>query len=104
MRHLATIGLAAVGDSRDQDEELLVVDGVHDPVLAHSDAVVVAPCQFRCTAWSRLGRQGVDRVGDAAAERVVQAAIGPCGRGVEANLVLRFSRTRYARTSAQGSD
>jgi hypothetical protein len=40
---LPAVDLAAVSDSRDQHEVHIVVDGVHNPVVADADSIVVPP-------------------------------------------------------------
>jgi hypothetical protein len=49
-RPLPAVDLAAVSDSRDQHEVLIVVDCVHDPVVADADSIVVPPGELR-SSW-----------------------------------------------------
>jgi hypothetical protein len=92
-----------MSDSRDQHEVLIVVDGVHDPVVADTDSIVVAPGKLGSSWRSGIIRQAVDRRGDTVAERVVQTPKRACCLGVQANLVQVLGWCSYVRTSAHGT-
>jgi hypothetical protein len=58
---LTAVHLATVGDSRDQDDSLLVVDPVHDAIVADADPEVVAAGELLRSARARVVTEGVDR-------------------------------------------
>jgi hypothetical protein len=64
---LPAIHLAPVGDSGDDHQALVVVDGIDDAIVADSDSIVVAACELDHSFGPRLGSKTVDRGGDAVA-------------------------------------
>jgi hypothetical protein len=71
-----------VSDPSDQHEVLIVVDGVHDPVVADADSIVVASGE-PCSSWrSGIIGQAVDRCGDTVAQGVVQTPVRTSCLGV----------------------
>jgi hypothetical protein len=96
---LPAVYLAALSDSRDQDEVLIVVDGVHDPVVADADSIVVPPGELRSSRRSGIMRQAVDRRSDTVAEGIVQSPVRASRLGVQANFVRVVGWCSYVQTS-----
>lgn len=92
-----------MGDAGDEDDPRVVVDRVHDPVVAHADAVVGAAGERDGTGGPWIVRQRVDRGSDAPRERIVQMPVGARRVPPEADLVRRRRPCRYRRTSGQGT-
>jgi len=67
-RALATVDLPPIRDPSHYDDPSIVVDGVHDPVLADTYSVVVSTHQSYGSGRSRVRVQRIDRVSDAVAE------------------------------------
>ena len=99
---LPAVHLAPVGDSSDYHEALVVVDGVHDSVLADSNAIVAAPSELDGARWAGVEAERVDCGCDAIAERVVETSVRPRGLRVQADFVRVPALAGYARTSVQG--
>jgi hypothetical protein len=89
-----------MGDARDQNEPLGVVDGVDDPVIADANAVVVPSGELHAANRSRVACKRVDRIADAVAHRSLEPSELTCRRRGKPYLVRGFRP--YSRTSAQG--
>ena len=71
----SVMDLAAMGHSDDQDEKLVIVDLVHDAVVAGTDPPLPrATDEPGCSRWSRLGREQFKGCLDAAANVGVELA------------------------------
>ncbi len=99
---LPTVDLAAVSDSHDQHEVLIVLDGVHDPVVADADSIVVPPGELRSSWRSGSFARPSIAAADTAAERVVQTPKRACCLGVQANFVRVLGWWPYVWTSDHG--
>lgn len=98
--HLPAVDLTPVGDSGDDHQALIVVDCVHDSVVADSHPVVVAPGELDGSGWTWIEGQGVDGSRDALAERAVETSVRPRCLRVKADFIRLVAG--YARTSLQG--
>jgi hypothetical protein len=94
-----TVDLATMSDPRDDDKAVVVVDGVDDAVVAHTDAVVAASGELRGAWRPWIFREGVDRVAGPVPDTAVEVPERPSRLGVQANVVL----AGYSRTSAHGT-
>lgn len=103
MSRLPAVDLAPVRDPGDDHHAVAVVDGVHDPVVADPDPVVVAAGELDGAGWAWLERERVDRVSDAIEERGVKASVRAHGLAVQAHLVRPAGLAAYSRTSLQGT-
>jgi hypothetical protein len=92
-----------VSESSDEDEALGIIDGVHDPVVAHANAIVVSAGELRHPHRPRIDRQAVDDDSDSIAEPPLEASVFASRRGLQSNFVLRPGPAGYSRTSAHGT-
>lgn len=81
-----------MGDARDDDEALRVVDGVHDSLVTNTDPEVISTGELGHAARSRVVGQAVDRCPDTLARGAVKASERTRGDRVEANLVGALGR------------
>lgn len=92
-----------MGDSSDDHQALVVVDGIHDPVVADSNPIIVAPGELDDSYRSGTVGQAIDRGRDTVAERAVETPIRARRLGVQADLVPVTAPCAYVRTSDQGT-
>ena len=76
-----------MGDPGDEHEALGVVDRVHDPVVAHPDAKVVAAGELHGAVRTRLCREAVDRALDPVTYASPEPTKRPHSFGMEPDLV-----------------
>ena len=91
-----------MGNASDDDQALIIVDRVDNPVVADSNPIVVAAGELDGSRGPGVAGEAVDGSGDTAAEEVVEPPIGAGGLGVQANFVGALRRRGYVRTSSQG--
>lgn len=92
-------------DTTNEDEAFRVVDCVHDPVVADTDAVVITTSEPDRPDRPGLVRQAVDAGADAITDRAMETAVRADGRRMEAYLVGSgaYSRTSVQETAASRS-
>lgn len=89
-----------MSDSRDDHNLARIVDGVHDSVIADTNAVVVTAGELGRSARPRVFRQSVDRLLDAISKRSTEASIRARGLAIEADLVAQRTSTQASVASA----
>ena len=89
-----------MGDTRDHDEALSVVDRIDDAMVAYANAVVVTAGELRASDRTRIRGKTVDRESHTVADGSVESTKLSRRGGSEPNLVRAGS---YSRTSAQGT-
>lgn len=89
-----------MGDSSDDHDALGVIDGVHDPVVAHSNSIIVAPGELDGAGRAGIAGKCVDGGCDALSEWVVETSVRPRCLRMQADVVSLLAC--YARTSVQG--
>jgi hypothetical protein len=90
---LAAIDLAPVGDPRDDDAPLRIVDRVDDPMVADADTEIAATGEFDGAGRPRILGEAVDRRPYPFVRRSVKAPIGAGRDRVETNLVEPLRRS-----------
>ena len=93
-----------MGDSRNQDKALPVVDGVDDSVVADADSVVVLAGEFRCARGSWFIGQSVDGRADPSPERIMKPPIRSSRLAMKTDLVWPGAQPSSARISDQGME
>ncbi len=81
-----------MSDTRDDDEPLSVIHGIHDPVIADADPKVITARQFCSPSGSWIVGQTVDRRCDATRDGPTQSAVVLDRFGVEADVVAFVRR------------
>jgi len=71
-----------MGDAGDDHQALNVADGIHDPVFADSNPIVVPTGEFDASRWPWIVGQLVDCVRDSVAQRAVESSVRTCRRRV----------------------
>lgn len=90
-----------MGDASDDHETLVVVDRVHDAVVADADPIAVASGEPDDPGRSGLVGKAVDRGRDAVAQRVLEAPVRGRRVRMESDLVRMVRSGVYVRTSDQ---
>jgi hypothetical protein len=90
-----------VRDSGDDHEPHVVVDRVHDPVVADADPEVVASGELDRASRPRLLGEAVDRGGYAITRWALEAPVSARRIAMEADLVRLRRLSGYARSSSQ---
>ncbi len=91
-----------MGDASDDYEAFVVVDGVHNPVVADSNSIVITAGELGGSYWAGIAGESIDGSCDAIVDRIVKPPIGPCRLRMEANLVPALGYAAYVRTSDHG--
>ena len=91
-----------MGDSGDEHETFVVVDGVHDSEVADSNAIIAATGKLDCTGGTRVDAKRVNCCRDASQEWIVKTTKRASRLRMQPELVAAC-RAGYARTSDQGS-
>jgi hypothetical protein len=76
-----------MGDASDDHEPLLVIDRVHDSIVADADSIVVASGERDNPDGSGLARECVNGGSEAGPQRVMEAPIGARGLGMKPDLI-----------------
>jgi hypothetical protein len=92
-----------VGYAANDDEPVIVVHGIHDAMVANSDAVVVAAGQLRHAIWPGICGEGVYRLGDSRAEWIMQAPKRAQSIRMQPDLVQVIGGGVYRSTSDHGT-
>ena len=90
-----------MGDASDDYDALVVINGVHDPVLADSNPVIIAAGELGGPDRLWMAGKGIDCSCDPIADRTLKTPIRPSRLRVETDLILMFGRAAYVRTSDQ---
>ena len=88
-----------MGNAGDDYEALVVIDGVDNPILAHSNPVIIAAGEPGRPDRSWIAGEGIDGCRDPIVDRTLKTPIRPSRLRVETDLVLMFGRAAYVRTS-----
>ena len=91
-----------MGDASDDDHAPIVIDGIHDPVVADSNPIVVAPGELHASGRPRIIAEPVDCGRDAVTQGTMEPPVRTRHRWVKADLVPVCRRLAYVRTSDQG--
>jgi len=91
-----------VGDPSDKHQAFIIVDGIHDPVIADSNPIVVPSGELDASPRPGIFGEAVDRGRDAVTQPAVEASVHAHRLGMKAYFVRAFRRFAYVRTSDQG--
>jgi hypothetical protein len=92
-----------VSNASDDDQALVVVNGIHDAIVADSNPVIVAPGERDGSGRSGVVGEAVDRGRDAVAQGMMKTPIRARRLRVEADFVAVAERRAYVRTSDHGT-
>jgi hypothetical protein len=85
----------------DDHDLFYIVDRVDDPIVAHSDSIIVPARELDRSGRSRIDAERIDGGRKALAERIVETSIRPRCLRMQADVVSPFAG--YPRTSDQGT-
>src|SRR6266478_3387486 len=99
---LAPVHLSPVRDPGHYHELALVIDRVHDPIVASSNSEVITSRQLRSSGWAWVLSQGIDRSFDPVAETAMKPVIGLNGRRMQPDLEGRSALRQLASNLGPG--
>lgn len=99
---LPAVHLAPVCDAGDKHQALIVVHGVHDPVFADSNPIVVPTGELGAALRAGVAGKAVDRSRDAVTQPAVEASVSTNRLRMQADFVAAPWPCGYVRTSDQG--
>jgi len=96
------IDVPPVSDAGDDHQPSVIIDGIDDPVVADTNAIVGATRKLGGAAyWTRISGESVDCTADPFSEPTMQTVVRARRGTMEPDLVVAGLYARYPRTSAQ---